>query len=47
MNILISFIKILMMETLLYQENYLDECGNDGFCLVEDKTLSNYIEKNK
>ena len=30
---------------IIVSENYLDECENDGFCLVEDKTLSNYIEK--
>lgn len=26
-------------------ENFLDECGNNDFCLVEDKLLSNYINK--
>ena len=26
---------------IIVSENYLDECENDDFCLVEDKTLSN------
>lgn len=30
---------------IIVSENYLDECENDGFFLVEDKPLSNYIEK--
>ena len=30
---------------IIVSENYLDECENDDFCLVEDKTLSNYTEK--
>lgn len=30
---------------IIVSENYLDECENDCFCLVEDKPLSNYIEK--
>lgn len=26
-------------------ENFLDECDDNDFCLVEDKLLSNYINK--
>lgn len=26
-------------------DNYLDECGNNDFCLVENNLLSSYIDK--
>lgn len=32
-------------ENIIVSENYLDECENDNFCLVENKPLNNYIEK--
>ena len=32
-------------ENIIVSENYLDECENDNYCLVENKPLNNYIEK--
>ena len=32
-------------ENIIVSENYLYECENDNFCLVENKPLNNYIEK--
>lgn len=32
-------------ENIIVSENYLDECENDNFCLVENKPLNNYIKK--
>ena len=32
-------------ENIIVSENYLDDCENDNFCLVENKPLNNYIEK--
>lgn len=32
-------------ENIIICEDFLDKCGNNDFCLVEDKPLRNYISK--